>query len=59
MATTKKTKIICRLNWEIPMEMTNQTKSFTIQGVWLRAGEVAFVESLKRSFDDLNCINRN
>ena len=26
---------------------------------WLRAGEATFVERLKRSFDDLNCINRN
>ena len=26
---------------------------------WLRAGEKSFVERLKRSFEDLNCINRN
>ncbi len=26
---------------------------------WLRDGEVSFVNRLKRSFDDLNCINRN
>jgi fructose-bisphosphate aldolase class II len=26
---------------------------------WLREGEVSFVERLKRSFDDLNCIGRN
>jgi fructose-bisphosphate aldolase class II len=34
-------------------------KKFYDPRVWLRAGEVAFVERLKRSFDDLNCINRN
>jgi len=27
--------------------------------VWLRSGEDHFVERLQRSFDDLNCINRN
>ena len=27
--------------------------------VWLRSGENHFVERLQRSFDDLNCINRN
>jgi fructose-bisphosphate aldolase class II len=26
---------------------------------WLRSGENAFVERLKRSFEDLNCLNRN
>ena len=26
---------------------------------WLRSGETAFVERLTRSFEDLNCINRN
>ncbi len=26
---------------------------------WLRAGEQAFVERLKKSFEDLNCLNRN
>ena len=34
-------------------------KKFYDPRVWLRSGEVAFVERLKRSFDDLNCINRN
>ncbi|MEL0098888.1 MAG: class II fructose-bisphosphate aldolase, partial [Opitutae bacterium] len=34
-------------------------KKFYDPRVWLRAGETAFVERLKRSFDDLNCINRN
>ena len=27
--------------------------------VWLRAGEVSFVNRLKKAFEDLNCINRN
>ena len=26
---------------------------------WLRSGETTFVERLTRSFEDLNCINRN
>ncbi len=26
---------------------------------WLRAGEKAFVDRLKKAFDDLNCLNRN
>jgi fructose-bisphosphate aldolase class II len=34
-------------------------KKFYDPRVWLRSGEVAFVERLKRSFEDLNCINRN
>lgn len=27
--------------------------------VWLRSGEVSFVQRLKQAFEDLNCINRN
>lgn len=27
--------------------------------IWLRSGEKTFVNRLKRSFDDLNCLNRN
>jgi fructose-bisphosphate aldolase class II len=34
-------------------------KKFYDPRAWLRSGEVAFVDRLKRSFDDLNCINRN
>ena len=34
-------------------------KKFYDPRTWLRAGENAFVERLKRSFEDLNCINRN
>jgi fructose-bisphosphate aldolase class II len=34
-------------------------KKFYDPRAWLRAGEATFVERLKRSFDDLNCINRN
>ena len=34
-------------------------KKFYDPRAWLRSGEVAFVERLKRSFEDLNCINRN
>jgi fructose-bisphosphate aldolase class II len=26
---------------------------------WLRGGETTFVERLTRSFEDLNCLNRN
>ena len=34
-------------------------KKFYDPRAWLRSGENAFVERLKRSFEDLNCINRN
>ena len=34
-------------------------KKFYDPRTWLRSGENAFVERLKRSFEDLNCINRN
>ena len=34
-------------------------KKFYDPRAWLRSGETAFVERLKRSFEDLNCINRN
>ncbi|MEC8044593.1 MAG: class II fructose-bisphosphate aldolase [Verrucomicrobiota bacterium] len=34
-------------------------KKFYDPRTWLRAGENVFVERLKRSFEDLNCINRN
>jgi fructose-bisphosphate aldolase class II len=27
--------------------------------VWLRSGEVSFVERMRQAFEDLNCINRN
>ena len=33
-------------------------KKFYDPRVWLRKGEDAFVERLKKSFEDLNCINR-
>lgn len=34
-------------------------KKFYDPRVWLRSGEISFVERLTRSFEDLNCINRN
>jgi fructose-bisphosphate aldolase class II len=34
-------------------------KKFYDPRVWLRQGEVAFVERLKIAFEDLNCLNRN
>ena len=34
-------------------------KKFYDPRQWLRAGEASFVTRLKRSFEDLNCINRN
>lgn len=34
-------------------------KKFYDPRAWLRSGEVAFVDRLKTSFEDLNCINRN
>ena len=34
-------------------------KKFYDPRAWLRSGEVTFVERLKRSFEDLNCIDRN
>lgn len=34
-------------------------KKFYDPRVWLRKGEENFVERLKRSFEDLNCLNRN
>lgn len=34
-------------------------KKFYDPRQWLRAGEKAFVDRLKKAFDDLNCLNRN
>jgi len=34
-------------------------KKFYDPRVWLRSGEISFVERLTRLFEDLNCINRN
>ena len=34
-------------------------KKFYDPRAWLRSGETAFVERLTRSFEDLNCLNRN
>ena len=34
-------------------------KKFYDPRVWLREGEVAFVNRLKQAFEDLNCVNRN
>ena len=34
-------------------------KKFYDPRVWLRSGETAFVQRLTRSFEDLNCLNRN
>ena len=34
-------------------------KKFYDPRAWLRSGEITFVDRLKRSFEDLNCINRN
>jgi fructose-bisphosphate aldolase class II len=34
-------------------------KKFYDPRVWLRSGEVSFIERMKVAFEDLNCINRN
>ena len=34
-------------------------KKFYDPRVWLRSGEISFVERITLSFEDLNCINRN
>ena len=60
MDITKKIKIISQqAQLGNPEGDDKPNKKFYDPRVWLRSGEVAFVERLERSFDDLNCINRN
>lgn len=49
------------LNTQIgnPKGADSPNKKYYDPRKWLREGEVSFVERLKKSFDDLNCIGRN
>ena len=59
MNTTIKIRIILQAQLGNPEGDEKPNKKFYDPRAWLRAGEATFVERLKRSFDDLNCINRN
>jgi len=41
-----------------PEGQDKPNKKYYDPRVWLRSGEVAFVERMKHAFEDLNCINR-
>ena len=55
----KKNKDYLQAQLGNPEGADKPNKKYYDPRVWLRSGEDHFVERLQRSFDDLNCINRN
>ena len=57
--TTKASAITCQTQIGNPDGDDVPNKKNYDPRKWLRAGEQAFIERLKKAFEDLDCMNRN